>query len=493
MKTLHQHLAELDKTTLQAVAQMQGLDMPAGAPPLGSDDLAAAMLEIEQAREVWADLSNEARAALRALITADNRLPVPAFERNYGQIRRFGPGRLQQERPWASPANIAEQLWYRGLIARSFVDTADGLVEYVHIPTDLLFLLPLGVIRLPALAPAPCLAPDHVRTHGQQFLDDLVTVLIHVHNQRVWLTDRGHWRMQDLQPLAAQWLQPPADSERPLAPGRRPALLLHCAHQLGLLHRRGRRLSLHAATAWPWLQHDRNQQMRALVQAWRDSADWDDLCLTPGLVCDEGNWRHDNRQIRQAALAFLGHIQAGEWYDWSDFIALVHARQPDFLRLDGNYHTWYIRNEQGEYLKGFTHWHDIEARVLHYLWSGPLHWLGMIDWAEDEARWSLTHAGAASLGLAEIGLPAPPPELVVSDDFRVLIPTGARVGDRFQVARFSDWEASWPGYRYRISQRALRRAACAGITPAQVLDFLDRAAAGKIPANVRKALAAFSA
>ncbi|MCO6451360.1 MAG: hypothetical protein J5I90_11285 [Caldilineales bacterium] len=491
MKNLLQHLGELDLIVLQALAQMHGLEALSGDQATAASELVAAMQKPEHVAAIWEGLDVYSQAAMRSLLAADNRMPVPAFERRYGQIRRFGPGRLSQERPWANPANVAERLWYQGLIARSFLDTKDGLVECVHVPRDLVDLLPIGASDPLILRPRPCPEPALARSAGQAVLDDLVTLLIHVHGHRVWLSDHGNWRAQDFSQLAAQWLVPPDDLEQPLAPGSRLALVFRCAHELDFFEINGRRLRLKGAQAWSWLQRRRAEQMRDIVQAWRNCVDWDDLCLTPGLQCEAGNWRHDNLQVREAALALLGHAQAGEWYDWQVFIELVHANHPDFLRSDGNYHTWYIRNNDGDYLKGFEHWHAVEARFLHYLWSGPLHWLGVIDWDENGECWRLSQPGASVLGRAADDDVGDPVRLIVTDDFRVLIPTGARPSDRFQAARFSEWEASWPGYRYRISQRMLRKAGRAGISPAQVLDFLDRASGGRIPANVSKALAAF--
>ena len=79
----------------------------------------------------------------------------------------------------------------------------------------------------------------------------------------------------------------------------------------------------------------------------------------------------------------------------------------------------------------------------------------------------------------------------MDDDFRVTLPCGHRIYDRFRVARFCTWEASSPDYRYRITQRGLRRAAGAGITPEQILEFLTIASDGSIPEKVREALIRF--
>jgi hypothetical protein len=179
-----------------------------------------------------------------------------------------------------------------------------------------------------------------------------------------------------------------------------------------------------------------------------------------------------------------------------DFIAALHSHAPDFQRPDGNYDAWYVRDEAGIHLRGFERWREVEGRLLRYLWQGPLFWLGVATLEADGGHWQLTPDGAAWLAeddqAAPPTAPPPPPGLVVGEDFRLHLPSGARLADRFRVARFGEWEATWlGGYRYRLSRRGLRRAAAAGIGPEQVLAFLERASQGALPANVRRALTAF--
>ena len=73
-----------------------------------------------------------------------------------------------------------------------------------------------------------------------------------------------------------------------------------------------------------------------------------------------------------------------------------------------------------------------------------------------------------------------------------MLPIGHRIYDRFRVARFCAWEASTPAYRYRITQRGLRRAAAAGINSEQILEFLTAASDGQVPAKVSGALVQFT-
>ncbi|NOX62110.1 MAG: hypothetical protein GXP42_09235 [Chloroflexi bacterium] len=491
MKTLEQHLSELPLVVLEAIARRQGLVIEASSRGEWIAKLAAVILDAEHLRHVVDELDHQARAALADLLAANNRIPTPTFERKYGAIRRFGPGRLQQEQPWNAPVNIAERLWYWGLITRAFVKMDEDMVECVGIPADMAERLPLSP-QPNRLTLEPIDAPDEIYDEDQKLLDDLATTLIYAHNHRLWVNDDGRWRAKDLHRVWRQWLEPPPALDAPPRPGGRADLIFHLLRALDLVVIKQRRLTLRAATVTSWLNMTREAQMAALVQGWRESEDWDDLCLTPNLVCEKGNWRHNARAERNAALALLADVQPNTWHAWDAFVEAVHRTRPDFLRPDGNYHTWYIRDAEGLWLKGFEHWPDVEGRYLRYVWSGPLFWLGLIAWDASGKAWRLTQAGAAHLGLASASPPSSStPPLQVTEDFEIILPSRASIYDRFRVARFCIWVASKPEYRYRITQRGLQRAAASGVSPQQVLHFLEQASHGNIPDRVRKALAAY--
>ncbi len=491
MKTLEQHLEELPTTLLRGIAQNQGLVLNEGTRREIVQSLVDHLRSAAHVRDVWQQLPDEARLALQALGAANNLLPVPSFQRRFGELRRFGPGSLERERPWTAPTDAAEWLWYRGLITRGFDVTADGMMECISIPTDLLPLLPSHETAVGGFPPPAVSPPAHGLDAGETLLDDLGTLLIYVQNQPVWLNQRRRWRDKDLMHLSRQWLPPQAGGDESNGGGGRMALLFHCARRLGFLSSEGRRQRLAGEQVTAWLQLDRYRQGQALYRAWYEAPDWNDLCLTPGLSCVEGNWRNNPVHTREQIVRLVQAVEPLQWYDLSDFIAAVRDHSPDFQRPDGNYDTWYIKDAAGVYLKGFEHWQDVEGRLLRYVWTGPLFWLGALGLDEAGSRWCLTARGAAYLGVAEPPAPGPEPVLVIGEDFHIVAPTGASLYDRFRVARFCEWEAGWPGYRYQVTQRGLRRAIAAGITIPQIVDFLARASGDKLPASVREALLSF--
>ena len=88
-----------------------------------------------------------------------------------------------------------------------------------------------------------------------------------------------------------------------------------------------------------------------------------------------------------------------EWWALEGFIMAVKETEPDFQRPGGDYDSWYIRGEDSEeYLTGFDNWEAIEGALLEYYLTGPMHWLGLVDLADEAAR--LTAYGRAFLGQA---------------------------------------------------------------------------------------------
>ncbi len=171
--------------------------------------------------------------------------------------------------------------------------------------------------------------------------------------------------------------------------------------------------------------------------------------------------------------------------------------EPDFQRPTGNYDTWYLRSTGSQdFLKGFERWEEVEGALIQFLLHGPLHWLNAFDLAEpsagDNYLISLSAWGAIWLGH---DVPQPDeqlqPTIDVAEDFTVTLSADVSLAERFRVARFAEWQSSYPDYVYRITQRALKRAAENGIATSQVVDFLS-SRCRQTPARVIAALERFA-
>jgi hypothetical protein len=492
---LKQHLSQLDLIELRAIAQNQGLIIEQNEDALDfATELGERMLEPEHVLEVWQDLPEASRVALGELHRQGNSMPVLAFERRFGEIRQLGPGRLQTEQPWKHPTGPAERLWWLGWLTRSFREIAGSMVEVIGIPRELTPLLPLDEVALPEPAfPHPVPEPEEVQDLGELLLDDLGTILAYVQNHPVKLRTDGRWRYKDLHELNPR-LRLSQVRQQPLEAGGPLHLLFFAARRLGLIEARQGYQRLGRALR-PWLETTRSHQMLTLFQVWREAEDWNDLCLTPELYCQEGAWENHPRLAREALLAQLGRAELGAWYDLDEFIGMIYEHMPDFQRPDANYDTWYIQNGTGEFLRGFEHWPAVEGALIRYLWRGPLFWLGVVALDAAQTCWQLTPQGEGFLRNAPVPPPAAEdaPILQVRKDFRVILAPHIGLWDRLRVALFTFWQRSEPRYEYLITQRGLKRAQKRGVSTDRILAFLDRASGGAIPRNVRRALERFEA
>lgn len=515
MNTLLPSLQDYPLSMLRAIADVRGVTLQSNAAREVAEQLATALAEPDNLLVALAGCSSQAHEALESLLRAGGRSPAAAFERRFGVIRRFGPGRLEREAPQRNPANATEELWYRGLVFRAFAQTPAGLSEFIYLPGDVAGLLPEPEAAETELQLPVTSAPPFYTSSGSDLLQDACSLLCLVQAGAVRLSaadDPLAWRPGSLAELNS-WLRLPASSPAELAapdsatPG---ALLLVLAGELGWLQARRHQLRLNAGPVRQWLETERGQQRRVLLDAWRDSAGWNDLCRTPALRCEQtGSWRNDPVDTRRGLLPLLAGLPDGRWLGLDDLIAAVKQRLPDFQRPDGDYDTWYIRQRSGQaFLRGFDCWEQVEGELLRFLLAGPLHWLGVIDLAGEEgpqdgedlprpALFRLTPAGAAWLA----GEPAPAEpasgQIEVQADFAVLAPESAPLGERFRVARFTTWIENGPPFpsagsgrtsRYRITQSGLRRAAAQGIDAGRVLAYLREQAGDALPANVAAAL-----
>jgi hypothetical protein len=178
-------------------------------------------------------------------------------------------------------------------------------------------------------------------------------------------------------------------------------------------------------------------------------------------------------------------------------VAWIKAFDPDFQRPDGDYQSWYVRDvATGRYLSGFESWDEVEGRLIHFLITGPLFWLGAVALGtshdDQQEVFRLTSAGRAWLdGTVPAELPRPA-RLVTHDDFTISAPLRTPLNDRYRLLRFT--EPVMAGYRmgeptrHRITRGSLARARQAGLTSDGMQQFLRRAGGSPLPARVAAGL-----
>ena len=485
MRSLRQCLLDTDAVVLRIVAERWSID-PLGLKPRDLvERLEGTISSPAQAAAILEDLPGAEREALRALLSAGGTLPVANFSQRFGSIRSVGPARLEREQLWRSPISPAENLWYLGLLYRGFEQLPNGAMREVFFaPAELTPLLPL--LKAPDRSIEPleiAAAPAGIRSSGEALADDLCTILSHLHNNFVRSSDpRLRSAIEPLRSALAAQL-------RDTQPARLEFLLQH-AERARLIKIAGQRLRPDPQHSTDWLRAPALDQLRALFEAWRTNAAWNDLQRAHVLHVEKAvSLRNDAVAVRAAILATLPAAVPGAWHTFATLLARIKAQSPDFLRTD--FDTDYIRAAaSGEYLRGFAAWDRVEGALIQHVLTGPVSWLGLIDVDPGAASFCVTPRGAQLLGITHEAAEAAETDrrFIVRRD-AVIHVSPARRYDRFQVARVADLIAIVNDeYRYRLTPSSLTRANSQKIPAEKVLAYLEHSADQGVPPTLAKAI-----
>jgi hypothetical protein len=467
MPGLLQSLQGQDLGHMRIVAEQWGIALSARDGQDGISQLEAKLPDAVAGS--WQSLSEPIRDALLALMANGGRLPWSAFVRRFGDLREFGPGRRDKEKPHLDPTSITEQLWYRGLIGRAFFDVSDGLVEHAYIPDELVAVLPWQTAGTQAFGrPARPEERAIVILAGDGIVDQACTYLagLRAGTHEDKLATAEDWKL-NLDEMRA---------------------LLSAA---GLLDDKGKPVP--EATR-RFLEAPRGVALAQLAQAWLESDEYNDLRLLPGLQA-EGNWQNDPAATRRKLIDILRSAPADQWWNIASLIADVKARQPDFQRPAGDYDSWYLHNGAGQYLRGFAHWDEVDGGLIAHMLRVTLPALGILDLAAAAEgqpaaafRWSRL-AQALLQGKAPAGAKAETLKLRVDSRGKVLVPLLSQRAVRYLLARFCDWlPKQKDGYVYLISAAALEQARKQGLKVSQLLALLKANSSAPLPPNLLQAL-----
>jgi hypothetical protein len=497
MRNLDASLNSHPLAMLRGIAELRGVALTTNSRSEAATQLAAVLAEPQATEVGLAGCSSAANAAWETLRNAGGRMKLPVFVRSFGRFRPIGPGRLEREAVWRQPQNPAEELWFLGLIFRAFANLGDGLVEYVYIPDELLppaELVPPNRTEAQHPMPTPTQAPPHTRPPRNSFAIDACGLLASLRAAPVRLERDGRLNPRDNARLREGFL---------IQDTTRLELLIALALQLGWLVRERGRLAIEPQHTTAWLGSTHWEQMTVLFHAWRDSTDrlpagagWNDLRHTPGLQ-PGASVPNDPQLARKAVMDALRALDPKTWYTVTDFVSWIKASDPDFQRPDGDYQSWYLRDEAtGRYLSGFGSWDQVEGHLIRFLITGPLFWLGAaaLGLPHDGAQeaFSLTPAGLAWLSEAVPAELPRPSRLAVHDDFTISAPLRVPLSDRYRLLHFT--EPAMAGYRlgqptlHRITRGSLAHARSAGLNADGIQQFLRRASGNPLPARVAASL-----
>lgn len=485
MKNLRQCLIDCDMAMLRAIAQRRGIELLSNRRREVVGQLADELAQPESLADVLESLRPQEREALGHLTSEGGRSKLHLFVRQYGEIRAFGPGSLERQRPWEAPVSAAEGLWYSGLVYRAFDEVEGQTSEFVFVPQDLLPLLPEVGKEPIAFVVETAPTPSAIRQGNLTLVQDACAFLGYLQNEEVKPLRDGSLPLRDVEGIIERLLVKGDDTERL-------AFLHHLCQRLELVHPSAGFLKPNPPEARRWLKAPRSEQLRALQEAWRDDPGWNELWQVKSLRCESTGWRNDPLLARKKILGHLTKCPLRQWLSLASFAEAIKENDPDFQRPDGDYTSWYIRQvATGQYLMGFEHWNQVEGALIVHLVTRPLHWLGATSLGYDETTCSflITAWGAAFLGLpAQMPVEPPSSPMTVQPDFTVIAPARGSLYDRFQLGRVAAWQSSGESYVYRITRDSLARGLRQGIKIEMILAFLKRVSGGQVPQNVVSAL-----
>jgi hypothetical protein len=467
MPDLIHSLLKQDIGHLRIIAEFWGLELEATDVDSAREELSASLLDLDLLAELLDSLSPQADSALHDLVSAGGRIPWQAFTRKYGDIREMGAGKRDRERPHLKPASTAEILFYRGLLARAFFETEKGPQEFAYIPDDLLELIQTKE-ESEALSQSKGGNTDEVQTQAalgrpaspgergkeiladDSILDEATTTLAALR------MGRSNWQFDV-----------------------RLSALLTSANLI-------KKNTIQTEAVKAFLEASRKDALKMLCDAWLESTTFNELKLMPGIVC-EGEWTNQPQETREFLLHLLDALPEGKWWSLNSFVREVKIKYADFQRPAGDYDSWFIKRESdGQYLRGFSYWDQVDGALIKYFITGILHWLGQVDLSladgavEPTAFRFAEHAIRNTLTEDK--------KLHISSQGKITAPRLSPRVVRYQISRFGEWEEQKnDDYKYRLTPHSLSKAKEQGLKIEHLLSLLAKHSAG-IPPSLVKAL-----
>ena len=480
MRSLLHTLEDQDTGYLRILCELWGFDSPQGSHRSVVENITRAMLKRNTLEELLDSLPDRAKQTLEGIARTDGRAALPDLIRDHGELREMGPGKRDREQPWRSPVSPVEVLWYRGLIGRAFADTPKGPQEFAYIPTDLLQMLSesLPDYSVPSLSPLTQ-DPNHVYLATSAAIDDATTLLAAM--RRTPLPSLQFSREQDI--TVEQFLLIP----------RLHNLLLTILKERSLIE--GPPWTPNPERTRSFIDASRSQAVRDLLLAWKDSVTWNDLAALPHIVCNTDTWPNDAGLSRQGVLDLLQSLKPGLWWDLNDFVEEIRQTHPAFQRPGGDFDSWYLQDQSGNFLHGIENWNWVDGALIRYVITGPLHWLGALDLGKDSQSTSISSFRLTPVSAllydakAPVRVEEPEKAIIIHNDGRIIVPRGVNGAVRYQIARFSHWASvADEKYEYRLTPNTLQRASEQGLSHQHIRAVLEKTCESPLPPPVDLAL-----
>jgi XPB/Ssl2-like helicase family protein len=479
MPDLYDSLLNQDIGHLRIIAELWGLELDSKNVDTAREKLSVSLLDPKLLTEIIDALAPEADSALTTLINSGGRIPWPTFIRKYGDIREAGAGKRDREKLFLKPASTSEILYYRGFLSRAFFDTKKGPQEFAYIPDDLLEAISQGNARSQIENEKVSL-----RVHDASSVEDALAGAEPL-GRAASPGERGEEIptndsiLDDATTLLAALrlgIQPPETK----IPIKVLQALLQSANLIKGTAPQPEPIKV-------FLESPRTQALALLQGAWLESESFNELCLMPGIVC-EGEWKNQPQETREFLFNLLEAIPEGKWWSLNAFIRDVKQKYADFQRPAGDYDSWFIKREfDGQYLRGFLSWDQVDGALIKYFITNILFWLGQVDLCIAEAATEPTSFRIINPETRISNLESK--KIHVSSQGLISVPRLAPRVVRYQVSRFCEWEELKDDlYRYRISTNSLAKSREQGLKVEHLLALLSKHSDAGIPPTLVKAL-----
>lgn len=480
MKTLYQALVDYDIALLKGIAACRAIQLDTASHAEAVRHLTEIMVSPAAIAIALADLSSAEQAALQSVVQQEGVADIKVFMQQHGAIRVMGAARLEREQPWLNPANSAESLWYKGLIFKTFQVNERGGVELIYVPLDLLALLhtqlPVEITTSPKFMVSTTSPPPIIIATTHRLRENGFSLLTTLQNNPIATTHLT------TSPTLHDNVLPPLT---PTISGEL-TLLSHLAKEAQLIDAHHEPVTLNRDAARQWLKAESVPADYLLQHTWYHSRTWNDLWRVPSLKAQPTGWENNPLECRRKLLDYLADLP-DEWVSVETFIATLKQVEPDFQRPQKDYDSWYIQNEQGDFLMGYENWDNVDGALLRYLLTQILPWLSLVDLGLASPKgpvvsFRVTESGRRFITYRTLeamkAVYQPPqagPRATVGRNFKVTISHQTNLYDRFQLARFAAFNRrEGKQISYYLTPRTLSQALKQGVTIDQIIGFLQR-------------------
>jgi hypothetical protein len=432
-------------------------------------ELVQALTDRTQQDRVLADLGETSQELFKLLKLKGGRTTLTALLDDYVSLKRLGRS--------LRPLLDVQLVW-------EAFEGGENLVfipEEIQQPRQTVAVAPTEVLQTVNPPGRPTLFPPYALAW------DMLTFLNYIKTNDLKLTNHSLIPKRDLKKISAQlWPLSGEDTSEP--ENQRLDFLVQKCSSLSLYATESLTWRLQPGAEFEgWLELDFYGQMRKVVNNWLNNPGWGGPVAFPYYY---GNFKTITQAYR-TMLDWLKDCEPGAWYSLDDLIQKVQRENPyfilprrDLLQMIG--------------LKRLTEmskqWLQIEGAIIQKTFQTFLEWLGIVQIGRSEAgravAFSLTDFGAEICGRAEPGsteLPRTPYPLLVQPNFEIML-FAPEVETLWTLEKFTDLKKLDQVSLYTLTKDSVLRGLEAGLTPAQIQDWLQKQNPQPLPQNLAVSL-----